>query len=881
MKKLLLILLTFISLNTFAQMQVKEGSFKQIPNAIMNDKYDHLDGNDLPMALIKISTENIPEQERLRLKFSGNLATQITKTPKTGQMWIYISAENATFINIMHPDYGTYKYYLPEKLCDFCTYEMVLQYVPIVREQTQEPTKTQTAQNNAVTFIADQENTIIYIDDIAYNKNLCVKAFPIGSSHTWRMECDLYHSENGTVVITDGEPIIIERKLRKAYGFLNVKSTLLSDVKIYINDNEIGVTPYKSNKIKSGIYKLKATKEDYKTIEQDVTISDGDTTNIVLNMEVNYATITIAADSQSDIYIDEIYKGKGTWTGKLLEGNHIIESKKEHHKTIVKNIQVAAKDHKTITLEPPTFVYENININTEPTGQINGYEYVDLGLPSGTMWATSNVEMYGDLFYWGIGNVKIASSKCYHFDWDTFNKKEYLKKIRKTKRKKRISENNRYVNIEGNPKYDIARSVQGRPWRLPTKIDFQELIDKCIWVWMSQNDIYGYMVIGPNLNSIFLPAAGMGIGGPSGWGNLEKYDINIKGYYWTSVPTLYGSYALYFDNVSKSVKHSDDEFNIYSYSVRPVFNNKSKCENDTVNHKEIVIITGKDGDSIYIDNKYIGISPVITFLPFGSHKIKAIREDSTNEYVSNTVSLKKRISNKSGYIIKLEFKTKEKQSKIIKRTIVFGIFLIVVFIVVFIIRIKNKKDKIPYIPSGTINGHEYVDLGLPSGLKWATCNVGANFPEEYGDHFAWGETEIKDEYTEENCSTYFVGMIDISGNTKYDVALKKCGNIWRIPTAVEIEELVKNCIWIWTKRNGTNGYKVTGPNGKSIFLPAAGRRAKSWHYHAESSGFYWSSTPNYNYSTYNAYNLFFNNCKCKIYNNGSLDIGRSIRPVSN
>ena len=101
MKKLLLILLTFISLNTFAQMQVKEGSFKHIPNAIMNDKYDHLDGNDLPMALIKISTENIPEQERLRLKFSGNLATQITKMPKTGQMWIYISAENATFINMV------------------------------------------------------------------------------------------------------------------------------------------------------------------------------------------------------------------------------------------------------------------------------------------------------------------------------------------------------------------------------------------------------------------------------------------------------------------------------------------------------------------------------------------------------------------------------------------------------------------------------------------------------------------------------------------------------------------------------------------------------------------------------------------------------------
>ena len=707
MKKLLLILLTFISLNTFAQMQVKEGSFKHIPNAIMNDKYDHLDGNDLPMALIKISTENIPEQERLRLKFSGNLATQITKTPKTGQMWIYISAENATFINIMHPDYGTCKYYLPEKLCDFCTYEMVLQYVPIVREQTQEPTKTQTAQNNAVTFIADQENTIIYIDDVAYDNNLFVKAFPIGSSHTWRMECDLYHSESGTIVITDGEPIIMERKLRKAYGFLNVKSTLLSDVKIYLNDNEIGVTPYKSNKIKSGIYKLKATKEDYKTIEQDITISDGDTTNIVLNMEVNYATITIAADSQSDIYIDEIYKGKGTWTGKLLEGSYIIESKKKYHESVIKKIQIIANDNRTITLESPTLIYENININTEPTGQINGYEYVDLGLPSGTMWATDNVgpynleyNWYGDYFYWGVGNEKIASNECYR--WNTTD--EYFKISRKEKRRERLYKSSLDVNIEGNPKYDIARSVQGRPWRLPTKNDFQELIDECIWVWMNQNDIYGYLVIGPNCNSIFLPAAGMGSQGIGG--NPKKYNVNKLGFYWTSVPSIYGKYALYFDEISKYVKSPHEKSNIQLgsyYNVRPVFNNKSKYKNNSINNtKEIVIITGKDGDSIYVDNKYMGISPVITFLPLGSHEIKAIREDLTNEYVSNIVTAKKRISNKSGYIIELEFKTKENNKDFdiwhILGEINYGGWALIIIVLILlpaiiILHIKYKKTK--------------------------------------------------------------------------------------------------------------------------------------------------------------------------------------------
>lgn len=114
MKKILLVLFVFISLNAFSQLQVKEGSFKYLPGGVIEDKETYTDDNESPMALIKISTENIPEQERMRLVFAGNRETQILKVPKTGQMWIYISAEAATFIDIKHPDYGTCKYYLPE-----------------------------------------------------------------------------------------------------------------------------------------------------------------------------------------------------------------------------------------------------------------------------------------------------------------------------------------------------------------------------------------------------------------------------------------------------------------------------------------------------------------------------------------------------------------------------------------------------------------------------------------------------------------------------------------------------------------------------------------------------------------------------------------------
>ena len=164
------------------------------------------------------------------------------------------------------------------------------------------------------------------------------------------------------------------------------------------------------------------------------------------------------------------------------------------------------------------------------------------------------------------------------------------------------------------------------------------------------------------------------------------------------------------------------------------------------------------------------------------------------------------------------------------------------------------------------NGHEYVDLGLPSGLKWATCNVGADSPEGYGDYFAWGETETKEEYLISNSLTYGLaiselqsqGYIDSEGNltASHDAATANWGGNWRMPTYYEMQELVDNCTWGWTTQNGVNGYKVTGPNGNNIFLPAAGYRYGSSLGYDGGYGDYWSSTPYY-YDDNDAYNLHF------------------------
>ncbi len=189
-----------------------------------------------------------------------------------------------------------------------------------------------------------------------------------------------------------------------------------------------------------------------------------------------------------------------------------------------------------------------------------------------------------------------------------------------------------------------------------------------------------------------------------------------------------------------------------------------------------------------------------------------------------------------------------------------------------------------------------VDLGL--SVNWAGWNIGATNPEEYGGYYAWGETEEKSTY---DITNYKWSRGDYDTMTKYctdsdygtvdnrtvlepqdDVAHKKWGNGWRMPTYGELIELANNCTWKRISYNGVNGYKVTGKrlsngNRNSIFLPAAGYRYGTSLFSARNVGYYWSSSLHSSDSTY-AYELYF------IYDNHYVSnyercLGQSVRPV--
>lgn len=167
-------------------------------------------------------------------------------------------------------------------------------------------------------------------------------------------------------------------------------------------------------------------------------------------------------------------------------------------------------------------------------------------------------------------------------------------------------------------------------------------------------------------------------------------------------------------------------------------------------------------------------------------------------------------------------------------------------------------DSITFVVSDAASNYKAVDLGLPSGTLWADRNVGADAPEAYGDYFAWGETEAKSFYDwstykwskgssfimTKYCTDSHFGAVDDETvlNIDDDVANVIMGAEWRMPTQVEQSELRNNCTWIWTTQNGVSGKKVIGPNGNSIFFPAAGCIYDNILNYAGSEGYYWSSS---------------------------------------
>jgi hypothetical protein len=467
---------------------------------------------------------------------------------------------------------------------------------------------------------------------------------------------------------------------------------------------------------------------------------------------------------------------------------------------------------------------------SENVDPYNGHEYVDLGLS--VKWATCNVgasspEDYGDYFAWGETQPKSA------YDWSTY---KYCNGSLSSLTK--YCTDSYYGTVDNKTQLelsdDAARANWGGSWRMPTDAELTELRNNCTWTWTTQNGVYGYKVTskksGYTNKSIFLPAAGYR-------SDSSLNNAGSSGSYWSSLLDSGRPYLAWHVGFNSGV-YRDYYYRHYGFSVRPVYGEYIPASTlPTVTTSSATNISATSvtiGGNVTSDGGTNVTERGVVYSTSQNPTTANSKVTSGSGTGSFTYSLTNLLEGTTYYV--RAYATNEKGTA------------------------YGNQVVFTTLEAPIENGHEYVDLGL--SVKWATCNVGASKPEEYGDYFAWGETQPKSIY---DWSTYKYCNGPSTSQTKYnnkssfgtvdnkttlelsdDAARANWGGSWRMPTDAEFTELREQCTWIWTTQNGVYGYKVTskksGYTNKSIFLPAAGYRIGSSLGRAGSYGDYWSSS---------------------------------------
>lgn len=462
---------------------------------------------------------------------------------------------------------------------------------------------------------------------------------------------------------------------------------------------------------------------------------------------------------------------------------------------------------------------------------------IDLGLPDGTLWACCNVdatkpEEYGGYYAWGETETKASNytDVRHTYDYDNYQH-AYIDDNDKSGDWSWTTPHHYWHckdlgdSICGT-NYDVAYVKSEKMWHMPTVYNFEILKKYCSYENYTMNGIEGLLFVGKNGGSIFIP-----------YTNTESND----GDYWTANPCPKD-----LPRIGTPSKNCSYSFHMYSSALSYV----DKDDNRRYEGKSIRPVYDSHIPPLYLSTSKLNLTP-------GTHVAVDITCGSGSyDAVSNSTSVA---------TVTVE------GSKLNIKAVALGSASITV---------KDKQTQKMEIIEITVNNfltchdnyHPHlIDLGLPSGAKWACCNVGATKPEEYGDYFAWGETTPKEDYSWEtykwcdnvdndltkycNDSNYgYNGFTDTKTelDLEDDAAYVNWGGDWRMPSWEQQKELLDNCTSELMQLNGVYGRKVTGPNGNSIFLPMA-----SWYWRTELEsanydGRYWSRSL-YRYPIYASY----------------------------
>ena len=443
---------------------------------------------------------------------------------------------------------------------------------------------------------------------------------------------------------------------------------------------------------------------------------------------------------------------------------------------------------------------------------------VDLGLS--VKWANRNVGAktqteFGNYYAWGETETKNEYTVLNYAWFDDYNHNDEYD-----------FGSGELVNIGydiSGTIYDPVHTTEGGFWHMPTKEQMNELINECTWTWTQQNGVKGYRVTGPSGRYIFIPAGGSIYGS-------NNSNIGISGRYWTATFPSTGEYSAEALSISEGSKYCSTSTRFEGCNVRAVY------EEDFV-YYDITNLSAAD-----ITTSTAQISADVT--NYNGQAPAGVMVSTTEKYLLNEARVfNATVDNGvfSAELIGLQPATTYYYKAYIKEGDKYFF----------------SQQNIFTTEEGAGVQAEAIDLGLPSGTKWANMNVGASAPEVFGGYYGWGETEEKDDYDWDTYA-YFNdvngdgnynydedGLInigsDISG-TDYDVAHVKMGGAWHMPTAEQAQELLTNCTLTPTMLNGVSGMEVKGSNGNTIFLPFSGMKEETLTQYVGENGFFWTST---------------------------------------
>ena len=533
---------------------------------------------------------------------------------------------------------------------------------------------------------------------------------------------------------------------------------------------------------------------------------------------------------------------------------------------------------------------------------------IDLGLPSGLKWASFNIgasapEEYGDYYAWGETETKND------YNWATYMwGNDFFTKYN-TKSDFGVVDNKTVLDTED----DVAHVKLGGNWRMPTDAEWTELREYCTWTWTTQNGINGRLVTGKNGKSIFIPVTGF-------WFDTTLYYVG-NGHYWSSSLNTYGeresecAWSVYFN--SRGV-YRDFLARAAGQSIRPVYDDAVHPESVAINKSSLSLIVGSNEQltatvspanakdktvTWYSSNTSVATvssSGVVTAKAAGSATI-TVTTNNGGKKATCSVTVKEQIIPVTGVSLDKTSMTMTvgdtqtltasvTPSNATDKSVAWsssntsiatvsssGVVTAKAAGIATITARTNDGGKnatcsvnVEKSSTGTLNGYNYVEMG--DGLKWATMNVGASSDTDFGDYFAWGETETYytslspltwknghngygyyywEYFDSPNDRDTYIIYNNSGGKTKlearHDAATSNWGSTWRMPTKAEWVALLNTDNYSWDWDSARKGYIVTsnvkGYEGNSIFLPAAGYLGSTGvRYYSSEQGRYWSSS---------------------------------------